>query len=107
MSMFNNYIESKIKHKGRITQRPRPTKEDKARLKSRSEKVQVIESELISEMIIDELMLIHSSPSIKLIVIELTDYGVIQVRYKFIDVVEGEKDYGREYIYPFGNLKEE
>ncbi|MBF0793348.1 hypothetical protein [Mammaliicoccus lentus] len=106
MSMFNNYIESKIKHNSRITQRPRPTKEDKVRLKSRGDKVQIIESDLISEMIIDELKLIHSSPSIKLIAIELTDYGVIQVRYKFIDVVEGKKDYGRECIYPFGNLKE-
>ncbi|WP_204256714.1 hypothetical protein [Mammaliicoccus sciuri] len=106
MSMFNNYIESKIKHNSRITQRPRPTKEDKARLKSRGDKVQIIESELISEMIIDELKMIHESQSINLITIELTDYGVMQARYRYIDVLEGEKDYGRECIYPFGNLKE-
>lgn len=94
-------------HTGRTSQKPRPTEEDKARHKNQEDKVQIIESELISEMIIDELMLIHSSPFVKLHAIELTDYGVIQVRYRFIDVVEGEKDYGRECIYPFGNLKEE
>lgn len=100
MKLFEHYT-------GKTSHRPRPTKEEKDRLKSNTEKTQIIESELISEMIIDELMLIHSSPSVKLLDIELTDYGVIQVRYRFIDVVDGEKDYGRECIYPFGNLKED
>ncbi|RIO07384.1 hypothetical protein BUZ94_13045 [Mammaliicoccus sciuri] len=91
----------------RTSQRPKLTEEDKARLKSRSNNVQIIESKLINDCIIDELMLIHSSPFVKILAIELTDYAVIQARYHFIDVVEGEKDYGRECIYPFGNLKEE
>lgn len=94
-------------YEGRTSQRPRPTEEDKARLKSRSNNVQIIESELINDCIIDELRLIHNSPFVKLLAIELTDYGVIQVKYKFIDVVEVEKDYGRECVYPFGNLKED
>lgn len=94
-------------HVGRTSQRPRISEEEKARHKNQEDKAQIIESELINDCIIDELMLIHSSPFVKLLAIELTDYGVIQVRYKFIDVVEGEKDYGRECIYPFGNLKEE
>ncbi|WP_323705949.1 hypothetical protein P3U41_05975 [Mammaliicoccus sciuri] len=107
MSMFKNYIESKRKYESRISQRPRPTEEDKASHKNQESKVQIIESKLISECVIDELMLIHSSPFVKLLAIELNEYGVIQVRYKFIDVVEGEKDYGRECIYPFGHLKDE
>lgn len=93
-------------HVGRTSQRPRLSDEDKFRIKSRVHNIQVIESKLISDCIIDELMLIHSSPFVKLLAIELTEYGVIQARYKFIDVVEGEKDYGSECIYPFGNLKE-
>lgn len=106
MSMFNNYIESKIKHNSRITQRPRPTKEDKDRLKSKTEKTQIIESEMINESIIDELKMIHNSGFIKLIAVELNDYGVIQARYKFINIVEGENDYGKECIYPFGHIIE-
>lgn len=94
-------------YEGRTSQRPRPTEKDKARLKSRSNNVQIIESEMINESIIDELKTIHNSGFIKLIAVELTDYAVIQARYRFIDVVEGEKDYGRVCIYPFGNLKED
>lgn len=107
MSMFMNYIEAKRKYEDRIFQRLRPTEEDKARHKNQEDKVQIIESEIINESIIDELKTIHDSDFIKLIAVELTDYGVIQARYKFIDIVEGEKDYGRECIYPFGNIKED
>lgn len=105
--MFKNYIESKRKYESRTSQRPRPTEEDKARHKNQEDKVQIIESELISKSVIDELKMIHSSDFINLIAVELTDYDVLQVRYKFIDTLEGEKDYGRECIYPFGNLKED
>lgn len=107
MSMFKNYIESKRKYESSTFQRSRPTEEDKARHKNQVDKVQVIESELISELIIEELKLIHSSPFIELITVELTDYGVIQARYKFIDILEDQKDYGRECVYAFGNLKED
>lgn len=98
--MFKHYT-------GKTSHRPRPTKEEKDRLKIKSEKTQIIESEMINESIIDELKTIHNSGFIKLIAVELTDYAVIQARYRFIDVVEGEKDYGRECIYPFGHLKED
>ncbi|QYG30058.1 hypothetical protein K0O13_08080 [Mammaliicoccus sciuri] len=105
--MLENYLNAKSNYVGRTSQRPRPTEKDKARIKSRVDKVQVIESELISEMIIDELKMIHESQFINLIAIELTDYGVIQARYQFIDVLEGEKLLGDQCIYPFGNLKED
>lgn len=88
----------------RTSQRPRPTEEDKARHNNQEDKVQIIESELITECIIDELKMIHNTGFIALIAVELTDYGVIQARYKFIDIVEGKKDYGRECLLPFGNL---
>lgn len=107
MSMFKNYIESKRKYESSTFQRPRSTEEDKARHKSQEDKIQIIESELISECVIDELKTIHNSGFIKLIAVEHTDYGVLQARYKFIDTLEGEKDYGRECIYAFGNLKED
>lgn len=107
MSMCKKYIESKRKYESSTFQRPRPTEEDKARHKRQEDKIQIIESEFISENIIDELKMIHSTSFIKLIAVELTDYGVIQARYKFIDILEGEKDYGRECIYAFGNLKED
>jgi len=96
--MFKHYT-------GKTSHRPRLSEEVKVRIKNRVHKIQFIESKLISDCIIDELMLIHSSPFVKLLAIEITYYGVIQASYKFIDVVEGEKDYGRECIYPFGNLK--
>lgn len=111
MSIFNVYIESNLN--GAATgHREVPTAEDIARLKQsakfkqQEENIEIIESELISESIIDELKTIHDSEFIKLIAVELTDYGVIQARYKFIDILEDQKDYGRECVYPFGNLKE-
>lgn len=112
MSIFKICIGSNLN--GAVTgHREVPTAEDIARLKriaklkQQEENVEIIESEFISESIIDELKMIHSTSFIKLITVELTNYGVIQARYKFIDTLEGEKDYGRECVYPFGNLKED